>query len=266
MKKSLSLALALCLLLFCSCKADAPLRSAETLAPRIEETPALPEESARPEKSAYEGTGGARPLGDAVPHIYADDAERRGPEPAPSAAEAETGGEAAEPREAADTSGYRPYIIKVNRLANCATVYTYDVYGDYSVPVRAMVCSCGGENTPLGEFSLSDKYFWGCLLGGVWGLYCSRITGGILFHSVPYSEASPDKLLTEEYNKLGSTASHGCVRLTAEDAKWIYDNCQAGTEVVIYEDREPGPLGKPETARLRRRSYIGSQVENERRS
>jgi CubicO group peptidase (beta-lactamase class C family) len=163
----------------------------------------------------------------------------------PSAAQAETNPET-DVRELADTCGYKPYLIKVNRLKNCVTVYTYDEYGGYTVPVRAMVCSCGGEKTPLGSFNLSDKYPWGYLLGGVWGLYCTKIVGGILFHSVPYSESSPDTLMTEEYNKLGTAASHGCVRLTVEDAKWIFENCEAGTEVIIYDDKDPGPLGKPE--------------------
>jgi CubicO group peptidase (beta-lactamase class C family) len=153
-------------------------------------------------------------------------------------------------REPADTSSCNKYLIKVNRLANCVTVYTYDDYGDYTVPVRAIVCSCGGEKTPLGTFSISDKYTWGFLMGGVWGQYCSRVVQGILFHSVPYSKASPDSVITEEYNKLGTTASHGCIRLPARDAKWIFDNCKAGTEVVIYDDTDPGPLGKPKPIRI----------------
>ena len=45
---------------------------------------------------------------------------------------------------------------------------------------------------------------------------------------------------------LGSAASRGCVRLQTEDAKWIYDNCAAGTRVTIYDSDDPGPLGKPE--------------------
>ena len=153
-------------------------------------------------------------------------------------------------REPVDTSGYNKYSIKVNRLANCVTVYTYDDYGEYTVPVRAIVCSCGGEKTPLGTFSISDKYTWGFLMGGVWGMYCSRVVQGILFHSVPYNEASPDTVITEEYNKLGATASHGCIRLPVKDAKWIFENCKSGTVVEIYDDTDPGPLGKPEPIRI----------------
>ena len=36
-----------------------------------------------------------------------------------------------------------PYYIKVNRLMNTVTVYAKDEAGAYTVPVKAMVCSCG---------------------------------------------------------------------------------------------------------------------------
>ena len=42
----------------------------------------------------------------------------------------------------------------------------------------------------------------------------------------------------------------GCVRLTVEDAKWIYDNCPSGTYVEVYDSDDPGPLGKPEAMKL----------------
>ena len=35
-------------------------------------------------------------------------------------------------------------------------------------------------------------------------------------------------------NNLGRKASHGCVRLSVEDAKWIYNNCPVNTKVVVY--------------------------------
>ncbi len=92
-------------------------------------------------------------------------------EPAQTAKPAEN----EEQRAPVDTSDYNKYLIKVNRLANCVTIYTFDEYGEYTVPVKAMVCSCGGENTPLGTFSLSDKYTWAFLMGGVWGQYSSRV-------------------------------------------------------------------------------------------
>lgn len=144
-----------------------------------------------------------------------------------------------------------PYYIKINRRQNCITVYTLDENGEYTVPYKAMICSTGLYNaTPRGTFHLSTKYLWRELYGKVYGQYATRITGGVLFHSVPYYKKSKSALCTEKYNKLGQQASMGCVRLTVEDAKWIADNCPSGTTVEIYDDDDPGPLGKPEATHI----------------
>lgn len=139
-----------------------------------------------------------------------------------------------------------PYYIKVNRTQNVVTIYSLDEEGLYTVPVRAMVCSVGRNNaTPTGTFTTSDKHEWSALVGGVYGQYAYRIDGHIMFHSVPYFRRDKGRLETEEYNKLGSAASLGCVRLAVLDAKWIYDNCPSGTLVTIYDNEYPGPFGKP---------------------
>lgn len=150
-----------------------------------------------------------------------------------------------------DGSGRNPYSIHVNRKMNCVTVYTYDENGDYTIPVRAMVSSCGLNNgTILGEFSLYFKTEWLGLLNNVSGHYVSGISGDYLFHSVPYHTSSSNTLETEEFNKLGTDASLGCVRLATADTKWIYDNCPNYTKIKIYDDDNPGPLGKPETIKI----------------
>lgn len=146
-----------------------------------------------------------------------------------------------------------PYYIKINRQQNVITVYEKDETGEYTEPVRAILCSTGLYNaTPKGVFHLSNKYIWRELNGGVYGQYASRITGGVLFHSVPYASKNKSTLYWDKYNKLGQQASMGCVRLTVEDAKWIYDNCPSGTAVEVYDSDDPGPLGKPETMKLDR--------------
>ena len=146
-----------------------------------------------------------------------------------------------------------PYYIKINRQQNVITVYEKGETGEYTEPVRAILCSTGLYNaTPKGVFHLSNKYIWRELNGGVYGQYASRITGGVLFHSVPYASKNKSTLYWDKYNKLGQQASMGCVRLTVEDAKWIYDNCPSGTAVEVYDSDDPGPLGKPETMKLDR--------------
>ncbi|WP_449077395.1 L,D-transpeptidase family protein [Ruminococcus sp.] len=145
-----------------------------------------------------------------------------------------------------------PYFIKVNRSQNCVTVYTYDKNGEYTVPVRAMICSTGIDKaTVLGDdFYIYYKQEWNPLFNDVYGHYVSGFYGDYLFHSVPYEDASADTLETEEFNKLGDEGSLGCVRMETADVKWIYDNCPENTPVTVYDDDNPGPLGKPETIKI----------------
>lgn len=139
-----------------------------------------------------------------------------------------------------------PYLLKVNRKQNIVIAYAKDDNGDYTKPYKAMVCSVGLDGaTPTGTYTTSDKYTWRLLSGNVYGQYATRITGHILFHSVPYFTQSKSDLEYDEYNKLGQPASLGCIRLSVADAKWIYDNCPKGTTVTIYDSDQKEPLEKP---------------------
>ena len=139
-----------------------------------------------------------------------------------------------------------PYYISINRALNNVTIYAIDEFGEYTIPVKAMVCSTG-DVTPLGVYQTDINYEWRLLFGNVYGQYATRIVGDILFHSVPYFTQDKGDLEYEEYNKLGTKASMGCIRLAVKDAKWIFDNCPLGTTVELYDDfNNVGPLGKPE--------------------
>lgn len=145
------------------------------------------------------------------------------------------------------------YQIKVNRTACCVTVYAKDgKTGKYNIPVVAFVCS-PGEETPIGTFKIKDKLRWHELMGPCWGQWCEHLTEDVLFHSVFYNEKNNNRTLdVAAYNKLGTVASHGCIRLTAGDAKWIYDNCKVGTKVTIYNNsKDPGPFDKPKAQKLK---------------
>ncbi|MDE7312751.1 MAG: L,D-transpeptidase family protein [Eubacterium sp.] len=132
------------------------------------------------------------------------------------------------------------YYIKVNKATNVITVYTHD-----DKPYTAFVCSAGYA-TPIGTFYTMNKYTWWILDGPSYGQYCTRITGSILFHSVWYYEQNKTTQSYVQYNKLGSLASHGCVRVTTSAAKWIYDNCPLQTKVIIFNGTSSDdPLGKP---------------------
>ena len=126
------------------------------------------------------------------------------------------------------------YYIKVNIKSQNVMIYAMDENNNYNVLIKSMICSTGKDTPQNGVFYTTDKYEWRELCGKVYGQYATRITGPILFHSVPYQNKSKDSLEYWEYDKLGEPASLGCVRLTVEDAKWIYDYCKSGTAVEFY--------------------------------
>lgn len=137
-----------------------------------------------------------------------------------------------------------PYYIKINRLQNVVMVYGLDDSNQYTKLEKVFVCSTG-KATPLGKYRTEGKYKWRWLFGDVYGQYATIIDGDILFHSVPYTEQSKDTLEYWEYNKLGTKASLGCIRLTVIDAKWIYDNCPSGTMVELYDSDDLNGIEKP---------------------
>lgn len=138
------------------------------------------------------------------------------------------------------------YYLKVNKGTNVVTVYTQD-----GKPYTAFTCSVGYA-TPVGTFYTPAKYRWKTLDGPSYGQYSTRITRGFLFHSVWYYHQSKNSQSYTQYNKLGTTASHGCVRLTVAASKWIYDNCPLGTKVIIFNgSAKDDPLGKPKTIQVK---------------
>ena len=150
------------------------------------------------------------------------------------------------------TAKDHPYYIMVNRQMNTVTVFAKDEDGAFTVPYKAMICSTGreGHETPLGNFSVQRfKAEWCYMIDGSYGQYATGFRdGGYLFHSVCYTAKDRATMMRDEYNMLGGFASAGCVRLQTADAKWIFDNCEVGTGVTVYDGEEAGPFGKPEKA------------------
>jgi hypothetical protein len=132
-------------------------------------------------------------------------------------------------------------------VANQVTsVYGRDEKGEYTVPVRQMLCSTGMKATPsdVGDWVLNGRHATWCVFpkwGNSYARYWTRINSSIAFHSVIYNSVSLTDMKASSYRKLGQRASHGCIRLTVNDAKWIYDNIGAGTVVSIVEHMPKDP-------------------------
>lgn len=140
------------------------------------------------------------------------------------------------------------YQIKVNTTTNTVSIYARDGANGYIIPVKTMICSCGNPGTPTiqGTFTVRRLGLWWTLMGPVYGQYVSQIYGGYLFHSAWYHvNGNKQTLSVSEYRKLGQNASHGCVRLTVADAKWIYDNCNGSTVTVYSSPNMDNMFDKP---------------------
>ena len=141
-----------------------------------------------------------------------------------------------------------PYKIEVCRSQCTVMVYGMNKSGEYNILHKVFVCS-PGYATPLGTFHTGTKWRWEVLMGGVWGQYCTQVYQGILFHSVFYHSTDPSTLYYNAYNQLGTICSHGCIRVTVADAKWLYENCPSGTAVHIY-DSNSLPVAKPTAQKI----------------
>ncbi len=138
-----------------------------------------------------------------------------------------------------------PYAITVDVRNQVTTVYGLDDNGEYTKIVRQMLCSTGTRSAPsdVGEWVLSGRTARWCYFPK-WGghaQYWTKINGSIAFHSVIYNSVDTMDLSVTSYKNLGSRASHGCIRLTVADAKWIYNNCGAGVVCTITEDLPDDP-------------------------
>jgi len=131
------------------------------------------------------------------------------------------------------------YKIIVDLKYQVVLVYEKDENGEYTVPVRYMLCSTGADKSksPIGTFEMKDYRvrFSRFVNTENFGQYWSLITGRIYFHSILYDSRNASDYITSTWNNLGKNVSHGCIRLSVPDARFIYYNMAPGTTVQIRQ-------------------------------
>jgi len=129
-----------------------------------------------------------------------------------------------------DFSSSENFMIEVDLSRQIVLVYYNGML------IKEMVCSGGTQltSTPIGEFSTTEKvYYQWVAKFNVGAYYWTRFYREYLFHSVPFNEEG--EMIEEEYSKLGTPASHGCVRLKLDEAKWLYEKLPLGVRVSIHK-------------------------------
>ena len=141
-----------------------------------------------------------------------------------------------------------PYFFEVDVANQVVKVWKYDKETEgYTDLDRAFLCATGTTTypSPLGTFTLSGRRSAHCKFpnwGGGEARWWTKITEEIAFHSVLYSDSGNDATLkVSSLTGLGKRGSHGCIRLTVADAKWIYDHAEAGMQVWIHDDAATDP-------------------------
>ncbi len=158
------------------------------------------------------------------------------------------------------------YRVIVDLYWQVVMVYSKDPEtGEYTVPVRYMLCSTGssgvGNETRIGTFKMEKTRvrFGKFASSPESAQYWSLIFSKTYFHSTLYNKrrdlTSIQKL---SYQSLGKKASHGCIRLTVPDARWIFYNICYDTEVEIRK----GSKNDEATKAIREQLHIAEWKDN----
>ena len=124
------------------------------------------------------------------------------------------------------------FLILVDRSLCMVFIYEGSQY-NWTL-IKFCSCCVGKPSTPTitGQYKIKGKgtYFDTHDGGRCW--YFSIIQGNYYFHSVIYDK-SPAPVNIKD-GTMGQQVSHGCIRLSVDDAWWIYNYMPKGTTVYIF--------------------------------
>ena len=148
------------------------------------------------------------------------------------------------------------YRIDIDLTNQIATVY--GIYSDKSSKAlmsEFVSTARKGKSTPTGNFKIQGasggrkaKLRTAKMSSGKsYAEFLCRFHGAKCMHTVPYSKRqTTGHVFKNEFNKLGSVASAGCVRMPWKMASYIYNNCPVGTPVRVFKGTKGKyPMGKP---------------------
>ncbi|WP_446899136.1 L,D-transpeptidase family protein [Clostridium sp. LBM24168] len=127
-----------------------------------------------------------------------------------------------------NTQSYTDYYIMVS--ISQQMVYIFNGSNGNWKLINSFQCASGTGGTPTvkGHFFVGIKGPQFETENGVTLKYFTQFQGNYLFHSVLF-----DKRGNLVDGTLGKSASHGCIRLALENAKYIYDSIPIGSGILI---------------------------------
>ena len=136
------------------------------------------------------------------------------------------------------------YYIEVDLTNKIITVYEKgEKSKKYDQIAKQFICTIGTDTdpTPEGTFRLNEmrRRFGYFRKFDVYAQYWTNVSGGIYFHSILYPTPEEGTFTRTSYRALGGKASHGCIRMLVEDARWLYYNCPSGTDGILkYKEKD----------------------------
>jgi len=143
-------------------------------------------------------------------------------------------------RKAQGYSSQTRYLILVNKSKHIVNIYQGKKRA-WKLIRGNMLCTIGKKSTPTksGNFNLSTmrtkrKYGYKDF-GGSTAFYAARINAGNFFHSILYKHGCRNPYTAKPKDAtLGKNKSNSCIRLTLENARYIYEKMPLRTAVIVY--------------------------------
>ena len=137
-------------------------------------------------------------------------------------------------RRSVEPTGLRrrtPVAPWVNLTDMVVSIYAKDAQGEYTRLVKQFIATAARRHAPPSNVmncTPTPLFREIRLLGAARRKYrdCTCF--------IRRSSGAGMQGMNGSYNNLGRAGSHGCIRLTPEEAKWVFDHCPAGTLVDIY--------------------------------
>lgn len=141
------------------------------------------------------------------------------------------------------------YKIRINIAGNYVSVYEID---NLSTPVKMFTCSSINNIVATSVlYQVEYKQDWAMRSDGTYAKNVTVLNDGLCISTVPYSSNTDNSLIYETFNRLGEEHSKENILLKCADAKWIYENCSAGTEVEIFSNENASEMSViPDTIKI----------------